>query len=76
MLAIALAPGARGEGLGTALGSRFLEEMASLGAGRVKVVVSAGNAHAVAAYLKMGFDNPTPVEVHTGEPSLEMTWSG
>lgn len=76
LLAIALAPGARGEGLGTALGSGFLQEMASLGVGRVKVVVGAGNAPALAAYHNMGFDDPTPVEVHAGVPSLELTWSG
>lgn len=75
LLAMALTPGARGQGLGTALGSRFLVEMSSLAVDRVKVVVGADNPGAIAAYHKMGFGEATPIEVHAGEASLELTWS-
>jgi glycosyltransferase involved in cell wall biosynthesis/ribosomal protein S18 acetylase RimI-like enzyme len=74
LLAMAVAPGARGAGLGTTLGLRFLEEMSSRGVDRVKVVVGSDNSAAIAAYHKLGFRNASPVEVHSHETSLELTW--
>jgi len=74
LLAMAVVPAARGVGLGTTLGSRFLEEMSSRGVDRVKVVVGADNSGAIAAYSKIGFRNAIPVEVHSHEASVELTW--
>lgn len=74
LLAMAVAPGARDAGLGTTLGSSFLEEMSRRGVDRVKVVVGSDNSRAIAAYHKMGFRNAIPVEVHSREASVELTW--
>jgi len=75
LLATALLPGARSQGLGTRLGDEFLRQMADMGARRVDVVVSDGNAHAIAAYKKMGFTDAETIEVHAGERSVVLAWS-
>jgi glycosyltransferase involved in cell wall biosynthesis/ribosomal protein S18 acetylase RimI-like enzyme len=72
LLATALLPSARGEGLGTRLGVGFIEE---LDAPVVRVTVGASNAQAIAAYRKMGFADDGTVEVHAGERSAVMVWS-
>lgn len=69
LLSMALAPGARGHGLGTRLGLDFLERMKANGVKRVKVVVGAENGLALSAYRKMGFRDLTTIEVHAGEMS-------
>ena len=76
LLATALLPGARSQGLGTRLGREFLAEMTAKGSQTVDVVVAEGNTHAIAAYRKMGFADADTIEVHTGERSVVLTWSG
>ncbi|MEN8237779.1 MAG: GNAT family N-acetyltransferase [Actinomycetota bacterium] len=75
LLATALLPGARNQGLGTRLGSMFLSQMADMGADAVNVVVSVDNNHAIAAYEKMGFVESGVIEVHAGERSMVLRWS-
>jgi glycosyltransferase involved in cell wall biosynthesis/ribosomal protein S18 acetylase RimI-like enzyme len=75
LLATALLPAARSQGLGTRLGHEFLTAMAAKGARRVDVVVADGNAHAIAAYEKMGFFASDTIEVHAGERSVVLEWS-
>jgi len=75
LLATAIRPQGRGRGLGTRLGTEFLEQLRTRGAARVQVVVSAGNAQAIAAYRKMGFEDAGVIEVHAGEQSAVLIWA-
>ena len=75
LLATALLPQVRGQGLGTSLGMQFLSELEKLGASEVLVVVGSDNARAIAAYRKMGFQPAGTMEVHVGEQSAVMSWS-
>lgn len=75
LLATALRPRARGRGIGTRLGSALLEELGSRHVDRVRVVVGADNAGAIAAYRKMGFEDAGVTEVHAGEKSALLVWS-
>lgn len=72
LLATALLPSVRGQGLGTRLGLGFIEQ---LGAPVVRVTVGSTNAQAIAAYRKMGFVDDGTIEVHAGESSAVMVWS-
>ncbi len=74
LLATALEPQARGRGLGTELGKRFLDKMNQMGGDVVNVVVGSDNAQAIAAYRKMGFEPAGTIEVHAGEKSAVLTW--
>jgi ribosomal protein S18 acetylase RimI-like enzyme len=76
LLAMALVPAVRGRGYGTRLGRRFLEQLAEIGAPGVRVVVGSSNSQAIAAYKKMGFVEIGTTEVHVGDESVVMTWSG
>ncbi|MFV2001276.1 MAG: GNAT family N-acetyltransferase [Acidimicrobiia bacterium] len=73
LLATSLLPLARGQGLGTRLGTEFLTR---LRAHEVRVIVGSDNAQAIATYRKMGFVEAGTIEVHAGERSLVMVWSG
>ncbi len=75
LLALAVVPEARRQGLATALGGAMLSALAAKGVARVKVVVGDGNAAAVSAYERMGFVPAGHVEVHKGERSQVMAWS-
>ncbi|MGH8874549.1 MAG: GNAT family N-acetyltransferase [Acidimicrobiia bacterium] len=75
LVAMAVAPEARGRGLGVRLSREFLAEMAATGADRVKVVVGASNRAALAAYAKAGFTPAGAVEIHAGEQSRVLVWS-
>lgn len=75
LLAMALLPAVRGRGIGTRLGREFLSRFRDRGVMSIKVVVGAANHQAIAAYRKMGFAHESHLEVHSGEPSVEMTWS-
>jgi glycosyltransferase involved in cell wall biosynthesis/ribosomal protein S18 acetylase RimI-like enzyme len=75
LLATALLPQARSQGLGTRLGTAFLKAMALRGAENVGVVVADGNSHAIAAYERMGFCVSDTLEVHAGEHSVVLEWS-
>jgi ribosomal protein S18 acetylase RimI-like enzyme len=72
LLATAIVPSARGQGLGTRLGVEFIEK---LGAPVVRVTVGSSNAQAIAAYRRMGFVDDGTIEVHAGESSAVMVWS-
>lgn len=76
LLAMAVAPPARGRGLATRLGGNLLEQLRQRDVDRVKVVVGAENHAAVSAYRKMGFVEAGSTEVHSGEKSTVMVWSG
>lgn len=75
LLAMAIHSGWRRQGLAAGLGERFLSSVREGGADRVRVVVGSDNAAAIAAYEKLGFVDTGGVEVHSGEPSRELTWS-
>jgi len=75
LLATALLPGARGQGLGTRLGVEFLAQMSDSGSDHVDVVVSDTNHQAIAAYKKMGFTEAGAIEVHANERSVVLAWS-
>ena len=62
----------RGHGIGTRLGSRFLDD---LDQPQVRVVVGAANTGAISAYEKLRFVRAGSIEVHAGEPSVELLWS-
>ena len=72
LLSTAVAADRRGQGLGTRLGATFLDY---LDQPQVKVVVGAANSGAIAAYEKLGFVRAGSIEVHSGEPSVELLWS-
>jgi ribosomal protein S18 acetylase RimI-like enzyme len=72
LLALAVHPDWRGQGLGTELGQLLLEKLAHAEA--IKVVVGADNATAIRAYERMGFHPFTTIEVHRGTRSSVMTW--
>jgi ribosomal protein S18 acetylase RimI-like enzyme len=76
LLSMGVDPGWRGRGLGHRLGNRLLEELATAGAGPVKVVVGGGNLAAISVYDKLGFIDAGAIEVHAGETSRVLLWSG
>jgi glycosyltransferase involved in cell wall biosynthesis/ribosomal protein S18 acetylase RimI-like enzyme len=75
LLAMAVVGDARGRGIGTELGRRFLDELQARGVDQVKVVVGHTNRRAVGAYRRMGFEEVGTIEVHTGERSTLLVWS-
>jgi glycosyltransferase involved in cell wall biosynthesis/GNAT superfamily N-acetyltransferase len=75
LLSIAVDARARGKGIGRRLASRFLVEMEAAGVREVKVVVGSDNAEAIALYRGLGFAAERAVEVHAGEPSVELVWT-
>ena len=56
----------RGRRIASRLGTELLSRLGPT----VRVIVGAQNSAAIAAYKGLGFDNPRPIEVHSGEPSL------
>ncbi len=70
LLAMAVATTYRRRGLGGALASRLLDDLASAGIGRVKVVVGADNSGAQKLYESVGFVAMDTIEVHRGEQSI------
>lgn len=71
LLSLAVAPDARGRGLGTELGEALLGR---LDEPLVRVVVGAGNSTAIRAYRRMGFVHGSTIEVHRGESSEVLEW--
>jgi ribosomal-protein-alanine N-acetyltransferase len=55
LYALAVHPGAQGQGLGRLLAERMLEALRATGAGRVYLEVRHDNAGAIALYRKLGF---------------------
>ncbi len=74
LLSMSVAPRARGRGLSTELGERFLARMAESDCDAVRVVVASGNTTAIGAYRKLGFVDRAHIEVHAGEPSEVWVW--
>ncbi len=74
LLSMAVAPSARGRGVGRALVDALLEEARSAGVRGMTVVVGADNAAAIKLYESAGFGDPVRIEVHRGFPSLELLW--
>jgi|FLYL01.1.fsa_nt_gi glycosyltransferase involved in cell wall biosynthesis/ribosomal protein S18 acetylase RimI-like enzyme len=74
LLAMAVAPGWRGQGLGKSLVDALKDWARQEGLDRMRVVVGADNRPAIALYRQAGFGRPKPMSVHSGERSLELTW--
>jgi ribosomal protein S18 acetylase RimI-like enzyme len=74
LLAIAVAPGARGRGAGRLLVDALTAEFTRRSVPSVRVVVGADNAAAIRLYERSGFASAARVEVHAGTPSLVLTW--
>ena len=76
LLAIAVDPAWRREGVGAQLVDRLLDEMARRGARTVEVVVGADNAGAISMYQRAGFTERRRIELHAGVPSLVLVHGG
>ena len=74
LLSMAVAPAARGRGLANRLGAELLSWAGGRGIGAMKVVVGATNEPAIRVYRKLGFGHDQAIEVHRGEPSVELVW--
>lgn len=74
LLAIAVAPAARGRGVGSLLVRGFLTEIERRGQRSAHVVVAAHNEDAVALYRRAGFAEAQQFELHPGTTSLVMQW--
>jgi ribosomal protein S18 acetylase RimI-like enzyme len=74
LLAIAVAPAARGRGVGRELVDALTAEFQRRGVDGVRVVVGAENDAAIALYERAGFAKAARIEVHRGTPSQVLTW--
>lgn len=74
ILAIAVAPRARGHKLGAALARAALAEASSRGASSVRVVTALGNASAAHTYAAAGMHPEGFDEVHRGVTQQVMVW--
>jgi ribosomal protein S18 acetylase RimI-like enzyme len=75
LLAVAVAPGRQGGGVGTALVRDFLTEVVRRGGNQAYVVVVADNPKAVGLYEHAGFATSVRFELHAGTESLLMQWN-
>jgi glycosyltransferase involved in cell wall biosynthesis/GNAT superfamily N-acetyltransferase len=73
-LSMAMAPAVRAQGVGSALVEEMFQWARSRGLREMKVVVGAGNERALRTFQRLGFSSPRHIEVHRGEPSVEMVW--
>lgn len=74
VLSVAVAADAAGRGLGRALVSRLVVELAAHGVAEVRVVTGASNAAALAVYRACGFRPHRRLEVHAGTVSEQLVW--
>jgi ribosomal protein S18 acetylase RimI-like enzyme len=74
LLAVAVAPTARGRGVGTLLVEGFLTEVERRKECAAYVVVAADNETAIALYRRTGFHTVKRFELHSGTESLVMQW--
>jgi ribosomal protein S18 acetylase RimI-like enzyme len=74
LLAIAVAPMARGRGAGRELVAALTSEFQRRGVGAVRVVVGEDNTAAIGLYERCGFTKAARIEVHRGTPSQVLTW--
>jgi glycosyltransferase involved in cell wall biosynthesis/ribosomal protein S18 acetylase RimI-like enzyme len=76
LIAIAVAPQARGRGAGTMLGQAFLDAMAARGVDEVRVVVGPEFSEAIRLYERLGFAHRIDLAVHVGTASRVLVVSG
>lgn len=76
LLAVAVAPGRQGGGVGAALVRAFIGEVVRRGGDQAYVVVAADNPTAVRLYERSGFVTSARFELHAGTASLLMQWDG
>jgi len=70
LLAIAVAPDARRHGAGAKLARALEDDLRTADVDLIEVVVATENEGARAFYERLGYEDPTPLEVHRGEPSV------
>lgn len=75
LLSMAVAPNARGSGLGSRLVDTLLDQMKARGVDQVKVVAGDSNLAAISLYSRCGFEFNRRLEVHEGVLSVEMIWN-
>ena len=74
ILALAVAPSARGQHLGGALAAAAVAEFEQRGVASARVVTATGNISAVRAYEVAGFHRSGSDEVHRGVTQEVLTW--
>jgi ribosomal protein S18 acetylase RimI-like enzyme len=74
ILSVAVAPGARGRGLGRALVDAAIAELTRRGVPGARVVTAVGNTAAMRAYVGAGFRPHGRLEVHAGTPQELLVW--
>ena len=75
LLSVAVAPAARGLGLGRLLVAEVTDELRRRGVAGVRVVVGSENDGAIGLYRACGFVPAGRIEVHRGAASEVLTWS-
>jgi ribosomal protein S18 acetylase RimI-like enzyme len=76
ILAVAVAPAARGRGTGAALVSAAVDELRRRGVREAHVVTAADNDAAKHMYARCGFERHSVIEVHRGVPQEVFVWRG
>jgi ribosomal protein S18 acetylase RimI-like enzyme len=74
LLAMAVEPGWRRQGVGAALVQEFFGQLSVRQAASAKVVVGAANPGAEALYVAAGFRPAGDYQLHRGEDSRVLTW--
>jgi ribosomal protein S18 acetylase RimI-like enzyme len=74
VLSVAVAPAARGQGVGRALLDALVAELSRRGVPGARVVCATSNVPAVALYESAGFKEAERLEVHAGTTSTVLTW--
>jgi ribosomal protein S18 acetylase RimI-like enzyme len=75
LLAVAVDPSARGQGLGRELVGALQAEFTQRHVAAARVTVAANNDNAIALYERCGFRRAAHIEVHEGTPSEVLVWS-
>ena len=75
LLAVAVAPSARGKGLGRELVAALQSQFERRDVKEARVTVAAHNDSAIALYKRCGFRRAARIEVHEGTPSEVLVWS-
>lgn len=75
LLSIAVLPSSRGRGVARALVRELQQWFIGREVETARVVVGAENASAIALYRSAGFTDSAPVEIHSGAPSLVLSWN-
>jgi ribosomal protein S18 acetylase RimI-like enzyme len=75
LLAVAVAPAARGRGVGRALVAAVNDELSRRGVTAARVVTASTNRAALGLYEAAGYRRAATVQVHAGVSSEVLTWS-